>query len=289
MLSSTAEYLQALRSGNYFLFLEWPQFIVQHYKKSISDVHNGDDLVDLMIFEWINNEFCEDDAKLIAFLIRLNDTTSTRLPGELEYALTSISVAVLQCMIYCSLDLAHNIQCKEGKNHKEVLALMNANSIEADIQESTLQKQHTQLTQWIDLVPHGQVDAALKKITPLIHFRQILRGYFDVLERASVAKDELRLTRLSVLHRLHTYLCQQAELSSQVRQEIDAYVRKISELAPQKVEEPFLLELSSTPMLHTSWRVLMDLGFSFFQLLKPVVVEEKTFLTSERAKSVVRD
>lgn len=285
MLGSTAEYLRALRSGNYLLFLEWPQFIVQHYQKTNSDLRSGDDLVDLMIFEWLNNDYCQDDAKLIAFLVRFSALISQLLPGELQYALTSISIAVLQCMIIQRLGLAHNIQSREKRNHKEVLALMSANNIATDTQEQALKEQHAQFMQWVAWTPREQVDAVLKKITPLLHFRQILRDYFEVLEHASSDKDELRLTRLSVLHRLHIYLCQQTELNSQARQGIDAYVSKISELAPQKIEEPFLLRLSSTPIVKTSWRVLMDVGFSFFQLLKTPVVEEKEALAPNSVDS----
>lgn len=285
MLSSTAEYLHALRSGNYLLFLEWPQFIAQHYQKSNSDLCSGDDLVDLMIFEWLNNDYCQDDAKLIAFLVKLNKLTSQPLPGELQYALTSISVAVMQCMIIQSLGLVHNIQCKEKRNHKEVLTLMNANNIETDTQEQALKQQHAQFLQWEALTSREQVDAVLKKITPLLYFRQILRDYFEVLEHASSDKDELRLTRLSVVHRLYIYLCQQTELNSQTRKVTDAYVSKIRELAPQKIEEPFLLRLSSTSILKTSWRVLIGVGVRFFQLLKTPVIEEKEALAPKSANS----
>ena len=60
MLSSSKEYLQALRDGKYLLFLEWPQFIVGLYKDSQQD---ADDTINLLAFEWLNNGYCENDAK----------------------------------------------------------------------------------------------------------------------------------------------------------------------------------------------------------------------------------
>ncbi|RUR07058.1 helical bundle domain-containing protein [Legionella sp. km772] len=267
MLSSTSEYLHALRAGNYLLFLEWPRFIVQHYKTTILNEQSADELVDLMIFEWLNHGYCEEDAKLIALLSKLNDREPKPLAGDLEYALISISIAALQCMIYQSMNLTNKILCKERKSRREVLELMSGNSIAPSILEPALKIQHANFLQWIKLTTTSEVDVALGKIMPLLNLRQTVRRYLDALERPSSVNDELKATRLSVLRRLNTFLYEQTVLNSKVRYEIDGYISKLGDLAPQKFEEVYIMELTSSPLLKTTWRVLMDLGFSFFQLL----------------------
>src|ERR1700733_3725814 len=99
MLSSTKEYLQALHEGKYLLFLEWPQFIAAHYQKEEMS-QDADDIISLLVFEWLSNDYSESDAKKIALLCAVNDLATKPIRGSISYALTAISIAVFQCMLY---------------------------------------------------------------------------------------------------------------------------------------------------------------------------------------------
>jgi hypothetical protein len=150
---------------------------------------------------------------------------------------------------------------------------MGANSIDISLLEPSLKIQQSQFAQWVELTTTSQVDKALEKIKLLLNLRQTVRRYLDVLEKPTSVKDELRVTRISVLHRLNNFLHGQTKITQEVRQEIDSYLSKIWDLAPQKFEEGFLMELTSMPLLKTTWRLLTDLGISFFQLLETPAVE----------------
>lgn len=280
MLGSTREYLQALRAGNYFLFLDWPRFLGQQYKKSKHVELNGDDLVDLIIYEWLNNGYGEEDAKLFALVTKLNDKTPKLFSGEQEYALVSLSIAVLHCMIYCHLQLADKLLMKEKKSEEEILRLMNAHSIAEEVLEPELGRQHALFLQWVESTSTERVEEAFNKLQVLLKFRQLVHDYLEVLENTRVEGDDLRLSRLCVLQRLRHYLDDQVDLGPAVRAKIDVYANKLSELAPQAFEERYLLELSSAPLLKASRRSLFDLGFSFFRLLLPEL-EKKPLVKDE--------
>lgn len=119
MLSSSKEYLQALREGKYLLFLDWPQFIAEKYKEH-SDNQDADDTIHLLVFEWLNNGFNETDAKNIALLYAVHDLSVKPIEGVHSYAFTAILIALSQCMVYQSLNIQDEFISLVEMNKKTV-------------------------------------------------------------------------------------------------------------------------------------------------------------------------
>ncbi len=268
MLASSKEYLQALRTGNYLLFLEWPRFIVHHYQHAGRTASNGDELIDLLVFEWLNNDYSEGDAKLVALLYKLHDIEPKPLSGDLDYSLISISIAVLQCMIFQSTNLQSTILSKEKMTKREVIDFMIKNSIEPPLFERSLSTQQSQFAKWVDLITTSQLDKVLAKIKPIIDLRQSVMTYLNVLEQSTLGKDDLKTTRISVLQRLSLYIHEQTELTERVRQEVDSYTTKMWDLGPHKFEETHLMSITPFPIMKTTWRFVTDLGIGFFRLFE---------------------
>lgn len=131
MLSSSSEYIQALREGNYLRFLEWPQFIVHHYATA-NYTQDADDTLNLLIFEWLNNGFCEDDMKHLVILYAVHDMESRPLRENLSYAVIAISIAAFQCMVYQKNNLQAHYLCKDKMNIKEITTFMKSKTVHMD-------------------------------------------------------------------------------------------------------------------------------------------------------------
>lgn len=277
MLSSSGEYLSALRGGNYLRFLDWPLFIAQHYSSSNLLEHSGDKMVDFLIFDWLNNGFSEEDVKHIALLYKIQGLRSRPLRGDLEYALIAISAAAIQCMIYQNTDVASKYLCKDKKNNKEVVELMEANSkyLDPSAREKSFNEQNSRFLAWVDEVSAERVRPILQVINPVLELKYCIADYLYALEKAKVPHDELKQSRISVIRRLAQYINEQTAVTEAVRNELTQYSAKLRELRPEKFEEGYL-EIISPKSISATWRFITDLGLGFFQILQAsaVVPEE---------------
>ena len=273
MLTSSYEYLQALREGNYLLFLEWPQFVAEHYSDS-SKLQDADGTLNLLVFEWINNGYCEEDAKKIALLFAVSDLESRPIKGYLSYALTAIGGAVFQCMLYCNNNLHTQFVTKEKMGQQKINHLMNgpvngANQVDLEI---LLNEQQTIFFAWIEGANSVEVHKAFLKISPIADLRYLIEEYIIDLEASQIPGDELKSTRLSVVKRLALYLNEKTELTLEVKEEIASYVRKIRELKSAPFENKYLINLSM-PSLEdnikdNTWEIITTIGLGFFNLLQ---------------------
>ncbi|MCL9683266.1 helical bundle domain-containing protein [Legionella maioricensis] len=278
MLSSSKEYLQALREGKYLLFLEWPQFIVELYKDG-DHPQDADDTVNLLVFEWLNNGYCEDDAKKIALLYAVSDLPAKPLKNNLSYAITTISIAVFQCMTYQSNNLQDYFLSNEKKSRAQIKKLMNDPiefwdestlvNLDASAFQNLLAKQQLSFFTWVDNMSGKEVDNAWGQIRPLAELRYLAEEYSTQLEISKLADDPLKASRLSVVKRLALYLNGQSELTSSVTAEIELYVNKIREMQPADFEKEYLLTMSPLSFDKT-WRMITSLGLSFFKLMQPI-------------------
>ena len=273
MLSSTKEYLQALRTGKFLLFLEWPRFVAEQYKHDKRADQSADELVDLLIYEWINNDYCEADAKTLALIYKLSDYQPRLLAADLDYALTSILVAMLQCMIYQSAHAHPLLLCTKKMNRKEVSDFMRLRALDSSLIDTLTKFQQQRFANWVESISNNDVARVLLKIKPLLRLRNTVRRYLDILQKTSLEMDELRLTRISVLHCLNDYLLEQGELTAQVQEVTDSYIDKIRDLGPQKFEDEYLGEIS-LPLAEIVKRYVIAAGVGFFNLIKTPVFEK---------------
>lgn len=271
MLSSSKEYLQALREGKYLLFLEWPQFIAAHYSKD-SKPPDADTTVSLLVFEWLNNGFCEADAKRIALLCAVSDHPSKPIRSVIDYALTAISIAVFQCMLYQNNKLHDRFLCQEELDMQRVIALMERvmSTIEKAAFEQLLIKQQITFYGWVDVTPSEETEVITRQMSSIVGLRYIAEEYSTQLEVYKADSDLLKGSRLSVVKRLVSYLNEQTEMTAGVQLEIDTYIAKIKEMQPADFERHYLSSFAAPSVLENTWGIIASIGVSFFKLLQPI-------------------
>ncbi len=269
MLSSSKEYLEALRAGKYLRFLEWPHFVTQHYYQD-KTLPDADDLLNLIVFEWLNNGFCEEDAKKIALLNAVYELESRPLRGNLNYSLTTISIAVFQCMVYESNGLKHRFISEEVKSRTEILKFMKRSM--ACIDEPTfkdhLEKEQNRFLGWSTTASPQTVETARIQISAITATRYILEEYIFTLEACKVMDDPLRISRWSMAKSLTVFLNDQTELTPLVTEKIGLYVNRIRELKPTQYEEDYLNSISPLSVLDNTWRFVSTFSVGFFNLLQ---------------------
>lgn len=270
MLSSSKEYLQALRDEKYLLFLEWPQFIAEHYQEK-SMFQDADDTVNLLAFEWLNNGYCEDDAKKIALLYAVYDLSIKPIRGNLAYALTAISVAVFQCMAYQSLNQHEQFVVKHAMKKEQILKLMTEQTMNSDKEAlgNVLLKQQVIFYLWVNEVSKDNVEHAFWQISPLAQLRYLIDDYCLALESSQLINDSLKNSRLSVIRRLARYLNEETALTPPVKNEITIYVTKIRKMQPADFENVYLEALSPSTLMDNTWTFITGIGLSFFKFVQP--------------------
>lgn len=270
MLKSSSEYLRALRTGQYLLFLEWPRFIVAHYKMGAAD-----SVVDLLVFEWLNNGFSEEDAKLIALLHKAQAKHADLFHSNLEYSLSMLSSAMSICLVYQCNNLQPGVLTKDPKNVKEIYDLMTSATAHVDDKtfKSYLMMQQLKFLEWIDedkvkKVIDSRIALVYQDMHPIVDLRYCLVDYLDSLKSAQLPLDQLKSQRTSVIEQLALYLSEQTELSITVQAKITEFVEKIEELRPAEFEKLYLNKLSPPTLKDNVWQVVTDLGLSFFNMLQ---------------------
>jgi hypothetical protein len=267
MLSSTNEYIKALRDGHFLLFLEWPKFINHKYRSDLG----AEELHMILAYEWLNNGFTLDDARQFCILLAVNDMDSRPLRGDLSYALMSICSAVLQCMLYVHTNSHEHFIKSQPLTLKQAEALFSEHPLDKDKQKFSclLQEQQKRLDDWTSAVDKVRTLEAYERITEVTGLRYWIEQYKDELSQTPIDNDGLKVTRLSVVTSFLTYLQDQTDLTSSVRVELERYVTKIRELNPAEFEEVYLNRVIPKEVALLSWGGMARLGQGFFNFLKP--------------------
>jgi hypothetical protein len=270
MLTSSKEYLHALRTRNYLRFLEWPQFIAQHYSMETL-LQDADATLNLIVFEWLNNGFCEEDVKSLAVLSAIHNLEFRPLRGNLAYSLTAISIAAFQCMVYQNNHLQVHYLSSEQLDRVGIEQLMKTNSacLKKSTNEEYLKQEEIKFKKWVKEVDVGQVEKIGSQIRSLTQFRYLVEEYLSVVESNQNPKDSFQMTRISVIKRLANYLNEQMEITAEVIREMDSYVQKLWELNPSSYEVQYLTNLSSSSFASDSLKYMMEFGLKFFKILQP--------------------
>ncbi|KTD32609.1 hypothetical protein Lmor_2038 [Legionella moravica] len=270
MLSSSIEYLQALRKGNYLRFLEWPQFIAQHYSDS-KDAIGADETVNLIVFEWLNHGFCEEDVRHMAILAVVHDLDSRPIRAELSYAFISLSVGLISCMVYQSMNLQNNFIKQEQLSGKQVCQLMKNQSALLDGLRFSEQEQreNARFLHYKETADIKAVNRAFEQISSITQFRYLADEYITTLENTQIEGDQLQTTRVSVLKNLAQYLNEQMEYTEEVKEELGLYVTRLWEMNPAEFEELYLNNISTYSFVANLWKMAVSYGLRFFSILQP--------------------
>ncbi|QLZ70224.1 hypothetical protein FOLKNPGA_03029 [Legionella sp. PC1000] len=269
MLSSSSEYIQALREGKYLQFLGWTDFITRTYA-----LEDADDTVNFLIFEWLNNGCLEEDAKKLAVLQAVCDLESRPLQGKLEYSLKIITMALLICMVFQKSGVDVTLPSEEKVKRDTVNPLIERSlrKVNQFIYQERLEGTQTRFYQWVEHVDAKEKTDVFQKVDAITKPRYLLEDYILHLERIKLKDDQLYATRLSMARRFLGYLYEQTELTAEVTEVIATYVNSLRELHPGKGEVERLDEISPPSILVHTWRWVTGIGMSFFS----IVLHEKT-------------
>ena len=222
----------------------------------------------MLVYEWINNGYFEKEAKHVAVLSRvISELGPTFLPPELDYAMVSICIALFHCMVYHSMDIQSTFLFHGKKTKKEIIDLMNTHNIETMDFEFSLNEQRAKFSEWVKSIKENHIISLIEKIKPILQLRVTIINYHDVLDKETTAKDELRLTRMSVIQSLIEYLQDKTSLTEKVNREIALYIDKIRELGPQKFEEEYLNSISPISERKKILHLIIYFGSSLFSSL----------------------
>ncbi|KGP63009.1 hypothetical protein EP47_12845 [Legionella norrlandica] len=273
MLSSTKEYLQALREGKYLLFLHWPQFIAEFYGKSNKN-QEADEMVNLIIYEWLNNDFCEEDIKKFVILYAVHEMETRPIRELLSCALITISIALFPCMVYLTNNLQKHYITSKKLSSKGVLELIDKNNAYMDKQSfyNNLGVEQDKFFTWVREANVAEVQKAFEQIYSITYLRHLIDDYCTLLESTSISQDKLKSSRLSLVNRLSKYIKDQTELTQEVTDEIAIYVKRIWEMKPADFEEEFLEKISPLSLMDSAVRLLTGFSARFFNILKPPVL-----------------
>lgn len=244
MLDSTKAYLDKLIQGDYLQFLQWPAYLEKQYKNKY--VLTANTMLNLLVFELINNNFNDKHVTKLVVLTKLVDSYPNYLTGKLHWFYVQIYGAFLQCMVINANELSKYYISTEEMTNLEFDFLMNTNFYRLDPNSyNTSTENQTKLySEKVKTVAAEAVNALYKLIFPIIDMRNQANTYIAVLRGAQnhseLAPDQLKLTRLSLVSALVDYLDGLIELSPAAEQVIANYVKGIQEAQPHASEQQYL-------------------------------------------------
>lgn len=273
MLSSSVEYLHALRERKYLLFLQWPDFIMHQYTKESHDL-DADATENILVFEWLAQGFKEEDVKNIALLYAVYSLESRPLRGKLDYALNAINVALFLCKIFHKYHLGTNFFIKKQEKPQAINLLIKETMTRLDktLYYESLNDIQKQFFQEVELTNKEEVKAVFLGIDLITKPRYVLEDYILYLEQDKLSEDVLVTARLSMAKRFLSYLYEQTQLTYEVSEQIVSYVKAIRDMHPPETEQVFLDNIVPPTNLQNTWRWVTGIGMSFYN----VVLKEKS-------------
>lgn len=266
MLSSSKEYLHALREGKYLLFLEWPYFITQYYKVK-DHAPNTETVRALLLFEWLKCGFTIDDAKRVAVLYALLTSENNCFRGELACSLTTIVSVAFECSVYFKNEMQGKVDDKNKLNTVQILALMA--EVQCSIPERVfgkdLEASEADFLSWAAAANINDVETARHAINSIISIRYLVEDYCTLLSTPNVPESEFKGIRIDLAQRFLKYLNEQMELNNSVQVEIEAYVNKIRQYQPCPDEESYLNNMVPMTFNENTWRIITNIGLGFFK------------------------
>ncbi len=268
MLSSSSEYLEALRVGNYLLFLEWPLFVLKHYSAE-GKAEGTDFLMDCLVFEWLKQGSCEQDAQHLALLHAVYEVEPCLLVGQLAFNLMSVYSALFVCMALQTHDLHGHVLPQETLTGPQIITFMNKiTENEKGDSHHGIRDEFIKRSQEVDPI---LVKTVYKKIHEIRQPILIIEKYIEALAWDQREQSDIRLydARLAIAKGLLVFLRKQEALTDAIRLEIDLSIEAIRQKQPMFWESEYL-ELLSPPSLKTKALLFVhSLRSRFFEMVLP--------------------
>ncbi|WP_133136860.1 helical bundle domain-containing protein [Legionella rowbothamii] len=273
MLSSSSEYLMALRERDFLLFLEWPNFVAKKYGKSDEPL-GGDALMDCLIFEWLSYGFRDEDIEHMAILYAISELTTLLHSGVLMYQLMTTTSALFSCIAFHTLNL-NDTDFPVGVNEREIFKFMDEKTrmgwgSSSLFSESLSLVRHDFLKR-TSLINEAQVLISCKKIYDINFVLHEVSEYKNKLYREEDKEkgNSLCYTRLGIAEALLSYLKKQTELGDKALSEINNYVMLLRKAQPKKWEEKFLDKIAPPSLLMQVSKTLLTYCAFFFSKIIP--------------------
>lgn len=270
MLSSSLEYLQALRKGEYIQFLEWTTFIAKKYAKEGEEL-NGDSLVDCFIFEWLSVGFKEEDVEKIAILQGVFEQNPSPIQSR-RYAYSFISsLSALFCCMAFNLNKSSELAPvfpKTKMTEKQVQGFVK--QILVNIDDAKISQMRTSFMQQVAQVDVVLINSITKEIAEFVDLIGIWENYVISLtsQQAQEQEGAEYKIRQGIAGSFLNYLKAQTKLTDIVRYEMTLYVQSIRAQHPSPwEEEEYLQKVSPSSIVDKTERTLTRFVFSFFSLL----------------------
>lgn len=288
MLSSSSEYLMALRERDFLLFLEWPNFVAHKYGRPDAPL-SGDGLMDCLVFEWLSYGFRDEDIEHMAILYAISELTTLLHSGVLMFQLMTTATALFSCMAFHTLNL-DGTNFPIGLNEREINKFMDEKTRIGDrgpelFNESTSLVRHDFLKR-TSLINESEVLISCKKIYDINFVLHAVSEYKDKLycEEDKDKGNGLCYTRLGVVEAFLSYLKGQTELGDKALSEINNYVTLLRKAQPKKWEEKYLDKIAPPTFLMQVSKTFFTYCAFFFTKIIPGPVVEDTAEAMPRTK-----
>nr|HAT8715128.1 hypothetical protein [Legionella jordanis] len=237
MNSSTEEYLNALRCGDYLQAVNWLEFLLARYEVSEGD---ADLLLQIAIFELIHHGFVPEDFHHIQLLY---DLLYEQMPPFIEknaYQATVLCNAAMQVMVffdYQVIDFYSNVSLKDPK---EIQAWMQRNHERLEPQKNNeeLMKRYTALNQAVaDSLAEARV--IREQINSLLEVKHLLKLYLEKLTSVP-PEGEFHAIRQGLLQSLQMYLKDKTIAAKEILEEISSFILALKKMEPHDWEMAYL-------------------------------------------------
>ncbi|WP_058533083.1 helical bundle domain-containing protein [Legionella saoudiensis] len=279
MLSSSSEYLMALRERDFLLFLEWPNFVAKKYGKP-GEPLGGDALMDCLVFEWLSYGFRDEDIEHMTILYAISELTTLLHSGILMYQLMTTTSALFSCMAFQALQLDVTT-FPLGMNERDIFKFMDKKTRidgSPNLFNERVSLARQDFLKQTSLVKESQVYASCKKIYDINFVLHQVGEYKDNLYREEDKEkgNSLCYTRLGIVEAFQSYLKKQTELGDKVLSEINDYVTLLRKSQPKKWEEKYLDQIAPPSFfMQVSKTLLTYCAFFFSKIIPEASLDDK--------------
>lgn len=277
MLSSSFEYLMALREGEYLRFLQWPAFVARKYG-SVSSPIGGDALMDCLVFEWISYGYQKQDSEQMAVLYAVYESQPHVLyTGELVYQLTTTVSALFSCMAFHQHSIIEAIFPYHNLNEKQVCQFITEKTalIRQDIFTDSVALIRDEFMKRVEHLAEEQtVHSASEEIYKITRLLSIFESYeADLnLKQTKEQWQGLSTIRHHILLSVISYLRVQSEFTPRVARDIIAYVNLIRCQQPEAWEKNYLEQISPYSLSEKTMGSLTYFCERFFKGVMPKAI-----------------
>lgn len=241
MLSSTEEYLGALRQEDYLGALGWIDFLIEKYSLYEAD---ADSLIEIAIFELIYQDFRLSDLHHIKRLYVLLYEQVFPFTKEIAYKATLLCNATIQYWVYLDYDLIKLYKVLPAPIEPSSIKLLmqtQSDILDEKKNEEELLKKFDELNKNLELF---KKDAFLirDKIQSIFDCTAILNNYLTELRRKE--DDVNKSVKTEMVESTYRIISAKTIFDEDVQSTIGQFLKTMSEQELERWEKEFIAKLS---------------------------------------------